>query len=158
MRRLPLGQPQLHRSPAPNCAVLSCRIGLPFAPSVKVVTPPDVFGFVGSHRSSVGNRACFVNELSRRRLNVRESSRAVHSSECAALSRTLAVLHKRICSFKVKPYRSPSVNVAGIEAMFQLNQRANPSVKRTRNGKPRMAFISFWATHVSPLRAAYLER
>ena len=40
----------------------------------------------------------------------------------------------------------------------QFNQRANPAVKRTRNGKPRMAFISFWAMRVSPLRAAYLER
>ena len=40
----------------------------------------------------------------------------------------------------------------------QFNRRANPAVKRTRNGKPRMAFISFSAKRVSPLRAAYLER
>lgn len=36
----------------------------------------------------------------------------------------------------------------------QFNRRANPAVKRTRNGKPRMAFISFWAMRGPPLRAA----
>jgi len=34
----------------------------------------------------------------------------------------------------------------------------NPSVKRTRTGKPRMAFISFWAIRGLPVRAAYLKR
>ena len=34
----------------------------------------------------------------------------------------------------------------------------NPSVKRTRTGKPRMAFISFWAIHGLPARSAYLKR
>ena len=33
-------------------------------------------------------------------------------------------------------------------------QAANPAVKRTRNGRPRLALISFWAKHVPPLRAA----
>ncbi|WP_290646621.1 hypothetical protein [Aquabacterium sp.] len=30
----------------------------------------------------------------------------------------------------------------------------NPSLKRTRNGMSRMAFISFWAMRATPLRAA----
>lgn len=30
----------------------------------------------------------------------------------------------------------------------------NPSLKRTRSGKPALAFISFWAKPVSPPRAA----
>ncbi len=34
----------------------------------------------------------------------------------------------------------------------------NPSLKRTRNGMPPLALISFWAKRVTPLRAAYLER
>ena len=32
--------------------------------------------------------------------------------------------------------------------------RANPSFKRTRSGKPALAFISFWAKAVLPTRAA----
>jgi hypothetical protein len=31
---------------------------------------------------------------------------------------------------------------------------ANPSLKRTRNGERRIAFISFWAMRRLPLRAA----
>ena len=34
----------------------------------------------------------------------------------------------------------------------------NPSVKRTRSGKPALAFISFWPKAVLPPRAAYLKR
>lgn len=37
-------------------------------------------------------------------------------------------------------------------------QRANPSIERTRNGMPRMAFISLWAMRVLPLRAAHVKR
>jgi hypothetical protein len=36
--------------------------------------------------------------------------------------------------------------------------RPNHSVKRTRNGMPSLAFISFWAKAAMPLRAAYLKR
>ena len=32
------------------------------------------------------------------------------------------------------------------------------SIERTRNGMPRMAFISFWAMRVLPLRAAHVKR
>jgi hypothetical protein len=31
-------------------------------------------------------------------------------------------------------------------------------IERTRNGMPRMAFISFWAMRVLPLRAAHVKR
>ncbi len=34
----------------------------------------------------------------------------------------------------------------------------NPSIERTRNGMPRLAFISFWAMRVLPLRAAHVKR
>ena len=40
----------------------------------------------------------------------------------------------------------------------QSAERANPSVKRTRNGRPLQAYIPFSALRVLPLRAAYLER
>jgi hypothetical protein len=34
----------------------------------------------------------------------------------------------------------------------------NPLVNRTRNGMPRLVFISFWPKRVTPLRAGYRER
>jgi len=34
----------------------------------------------------------------------------------------------------------------------------NPSIEGTRNGMPRMAFISFWAMRVLPLRAPHVKR
>ena len=34
----------------------------------------------------------------------------------------------------------------------------NPSIERTRNGRPRLAFISFWAKRVPPLRSAHVKR
>jgi hypothetical protein len=34
----------------------------------------------------------------------------------------------------------------------------NPLVNRTRNGKPSMAFISFFATPALPVRAGYGDR
>ncbi len=34
----------------------------------------------------------------------------------------------------------------------------NPSIERTRNGRPHLAFISFWAKHVLPLRSAHVKR
>ncbi|MBE0548326.1 MAG: hypothetical protein IH627_11905 [Rubrivivax sp.] len=43
-------------------------------------------------------------------------------------------------------------SVSGTSA--PVKERANPSLKRTRNGMPRMALISFWAMRVLPLRAA----
>jgi hypothetical protein len=39
-----------------------------------------------------------------------------------------------------------------------VKHRPNHSVKRTRNGMPSLAFISFWAKAAMPLRAAYLKR
>lgn len=41
---------------------------------------------------------------------------------------------------------------------MRLPVTPNPSVKRTRNGMPPLALISFWAKAVLPLRAAYLKR
>ena len=43
-----------------------------------------------------------------------------------------------------------------VRAFFK--QRSNPSVERTRNGRPPLALISFWAKRVPPLRAAHLKR
>ena len=34
----------------------------------------------------------------------------------------------------------------------------NPSIERTHNGMPRLAFTSFWAKRVLPLRAAHVKR
>jgi len=34
----------------------------------------------------------------------------------------------------------------------------NHSIERTRNGMPRVASISFWATRAMPLRAAHVKR
>jgi hypothetical protein len=34
----------------------------------------------------------------------------------------------------------------------------NPSIERTRNGMPRLGFISFWPKRVLPLRAAHVKR
>ena len=34
----------------------------------------------------------------------------------------------------------------------------NPSIERTSNGMPRLAFISFWAKPVMPLLAAHVKR
>ena len=36
--------------------------------------------------------------------------------------------------------------------------RANPSFKRTRSGKPALAFISFWAKPAPPPRASHVKR
>ena len=158
MRRLALFESQHHRSVGPGCAVCVCGVGHRVVPSVTVVTPLDAFGFVGSHGHSVVNRACFVKEASRRRLNVQEPSPAVQSLECAALSRRLANLRRRICSFKVKPHRSPWVIVAAIETMLQLNQRANPSIEPTSKGWPRYAVSSFFASRGQPSAAAHVTR
>ena len=37
-------------------------------------------------------------------------------------------------------------------------QRPNPSVERTRYGRPRLALISFWAKRGLPQRSAHLKR
>ena len=34
----------------------------------------------------------------------------------------------------------------------------NPSIERTRNGRPSLAFISFWAKRVLPVPAAHVKR
>ena len=36
--------------------------------------------------------------------------------------------------------------------------RPNPSIERTRIGRAHLAFISFWAKRVLPLRAAHVKR
>ena len=50
----------------------------------------------------------------------------------------------------------PGLGLAALRP--QSTQRANPSVKRTRSGKPALAFITFSAKPGLPPRAAYLER
>jgi hypothetical protein len=39
-----------------------------------------------------------------------------------------------------------------------VNAGANPSIEGTRNGMPRMEFISFWAMRVLPLPAPHVKR
>lgn len=142
-------------------------------PSPKVDRALVSFGFVvcrghlagncARHAMATGRRrlSCRIGSVklpSRRRMNGLESECALQPLECIAPSRTLTNSHRGSNSVNVRQYRPSLRKVAGIEAFFQFNQRANPAVKRTRNGKPRMAFISFSARRASPLRAAYLER
>ena len=158
VRSLALFESQRRRSVAAGRAVRVCGVGHPVVPSVKAVTHIDAFGFMGSHGRRVGNRACFVKEASRRRLNVLESSRAGHSLEFFAPLNALAKLCNTNNSFKAKQCRSPSCKVAGIEAMFQLNQRANPSIERTSKVWPRCAGSSILASRGQPSAAAHVTR
>ena len=50
-------------------------------------------------------------------------------------------------------FHSPSVLV-----QRRPKPRANPSIERTRSGRPHLAFISFWAKCVLPPRAAQRKR
>ena len=48
----------------------------------------------------------------------------------------------------LRPWRAHNASELG------ATLQPNPSLKRTRGGMPRVAFISFWATRVTPPRAA----
>ena len=49
---------------------------------------------------------------------------------------------------------------SGIICSVRQHRRSlpNPSVERTRSGRPRLASISFWAKRNLPLRSAHLKR
>ena len=45
-----------------------------------------------------------------------------------------------------------------VQERVVVGQPPNPSIERTRTGRPRMALISFWALRVLPSRAAHVKR
>ena len=46
----------------------------------------------------------------------------------------------------------------GMQRFVPSTATPNPSIERTHNGMPRLAFISFWAKRVMPLCAAHVKR
>ena len=53
---------------------------------------------------------------------------------------------------------SPVRSLVALQSLWCRPPRPNPSVERTRAGRPLQALISFWALRVLPARAAHLKR
>ena len=53
---------------------------------------------------------------------------------------------------------SPVQSLVALQSLWCRPPRPNPSVERTRTGRPLQALISFWALRVLPARAAHLNR
>ena len=53
---------------------------------------------------------------------------------------------------------SPVRSLVALQSLWCRLPRPNPSVERTRAGRPLQALISFWALRVLPVRAAHLKR
>ena len=53
---------------------------------------------------------------------------------------------------------SPFQSLVALQSLWCRPPRPNPSVERTRTGRPLQALISFWALRVLPARAAHLKR
>ena len=53
---------------------------------------------------------------------------------------------------------SPVQSLVALQSLWCRPPRPNPSVERTRAGRPLQALISFWALRVLPARAAHLKR
>ena len=71
-------------------------------------------------------------------------------------SRTLAAMKRQFQSTQARRRRVSSQSQK--QSAMHQNPAPNPSIERTRTGRPRMAFISFWAMHVLPARAAHVTR
>ena len=53
---------------------------------------------------------------------------------------------------------SPFQSLVALQRLWCRPPRPNPSVERTRSGRPLQDLISFWALRVLPARAAHLKR
>jgi hypothetical protein len=90
--------------------------------------------------------------------NQREPRQSARAFEVRILSTAAAISARRSRgNFFCGEKRSANL---GLEVTGRAVRvvRPNPSIERIRNGKPRRAFISFWAMRVLPLRAAHVKR
>ena len=78
-----------------------------------------------------------------------QTSRTLTAMQCNAMQSQFQSIQAR--------WRSHSCQ-AQKQSVIHQNPAPNPSIERTRTGRPRMAFISFWAMRALPARAAHVKR
>ena len=86
----------------------------------------------------------------------RLSSGSESTSGSPSASRKPGLSRSRKAFVAWLPSNSYSLAMQAKEAFHA--ETPNPSVERTRNGRPRLALISFWAKRGPPLRPAHLKR
>ena len=87
-----------------------------------------------------------------------KGSTSSKSIPCATspTSRTLAAMQSHFFSTQAVPRTHPFWVQSSCGR--RRTPAPNPSFERTRSGRPRTAFISFWAMRVLPARAAQVKR
>ena len=82
-----------------------------------------------------------------------------------AFQRIRAAAKYKVTQVSVRQFAPSALVCFAVQVKTQIQSkvaahraRPNPSIERTRNGRPHLAFISFWAKRVLPLRAAHVKR
>ena len=79
-------------------------------------------------------------------------------SEARQPAREPAHKNKSLSALPHLSEESPVRSLVALQSLWCRPPRPNPSVERTRSGRPLQALISFWALRVPPARAAHLKR
>ena len=170
-RSSPSSSPNTLSRMSKRCALLAQLIGAPGGSTATRASLQDQFVIGASHRRAAP-RGQSVSGLAVRRLQRVSGRKASYAASfglalspkhgvsaspealCICLALGLNQVASVSAAARCSAASQPSIRAFTAQARTAPRAKPNPSFKRTRYGKPALAFISFWAKAVFPPRAA----